>query len=161
MKRLIPLILGLLTLAAICWADDTEQQLKSFLQSRKVINQVYFSVASSTLDSESKMQLDSVVEQLRKLSDGGTLLRVEGFASPEGDEKKNVNLSMYRAMAVRNYLRDKHSLNLDLFLTGYGGTAQEQRPGDARRVDIASYQQPKAAMALFSDQGTVEKISVK
>ena len=161
MKRLVLILVCLLLLPVVSSADETEEQLKSFLESRTLIDQVYFNVASSSLSHATKTQLDQVATRLREMEGQGQLLRVEGFASPEGDAKKNVNLSMYRAMAVRNYLRDKHALHLDLFLTGYGGKAENIQPDAARRVDIASYQQPKAAMALFDDHGTVEKISIK
>ncbi len=155
------LILFLLLFPFAVSADETEEQLKSFLQSRVVVDQVYFTTASNNLSLEAQQKLDSLVTKLGELSTKGYLLRVEGFASPEGSATRNVNLSMHRAMSVRNYLRDKHSLNLDLFLTGFGEYEGTANPEVARRVDIAVYQQPKAAIALFDDRGTVEKIEVK
>lgn len=151
----------MLFLPLICSADETEDQLKSFLQSRTVIDQVYFSTASNELSIKAKSRLDKIVVTLNEYDSKGYLLRVEGFASPEGSSTKNVNLSMHRAMAVRNYLRDKHNLNLDLFLTGFGAHESASDPEVERRVDIAVYQQPGAASALFDDQGTVEKIEIK
>lgn len=160
MIRLL-LLLILLLLPAVGSADKTEDQLKAFLESRTIIDRVYFSLASHSLGDEARDTLDKVAVRLRKLISEGYLLRVEGFASPEGAKAHNVNLSMYRALAVRDYLKSEYSLNLDLYLTGYGEYSDKTRPVAGRRVDIAAYQQPKAAMALFDDQGTVEKIRVR
>ncbi len=156
MLRFFPFLL-LLLIGLSVHADDTEEQLKSFIKSREVIDQVYFGTASTELTPTAQKKLDAVRGKLKQLSSQGYLLRVEGFASPEGSEQKNVSLSMYRAMAVRNYFRKAHDLDLDLFLTGFGAQHSET----ARRVDIAAYQRPDAAMALFDDHGTVEKITVK
>jgi len=160
-KRLSLVLACLLLLPIISVADEAEEQLKSFLKSRTVIDQVYFNVASNSLSKSARSQLDNIVARLRTIGEQDKVLRIEGFASPEGDAAKNVNLSMYRAMAVRNYLRDKHDLHPDLFLTGYGGKQDAANPAAARRVDIALYLPPKAATALFDEHGNVEKITVK
>ncbi len=155
------LLIFLLLLPVLAFADKTEDQLKSFLQSRKVVDQVYFTTASSQLSAASRQKLNQMVPTLEKIDRKEYLLRVEGFASPEGSVAKNVNLSMERAMAVRNYFRDVHGLSLDLFLTGYGGAKSATNVDASRRVDIAVYRQAQAAMALFDEQGTVEKIVLK
>lgn len=155
------LIFLLVLLPFLSFADETEKQLISFLQSRKVIAQISFDAGSDQLSRQSRKKLDLLVPELTEVSTQSYLLRVEGFASQDGSASKNVNLSMKRAMKVLNYFQDEHGLNLDLFLTGFGGDISAQNNKDARRVDIAIYQKAKAAMALFDDHGTVEKIVVK
>ncbi len=155
------LVIIFMLLPFFVFADATEEQLKSFLQSREVIEQVYFESASKALTKVTREDLDSLVPRLKSLAVKGYLFRVEGFSSPEGDSSKNMNLSLYRAMAVRNYLKDQHDLNLDVFLTGFGGLDEHGTKEESRRVDIAIYVQPEAAAALFDDQGTIEKISLK
>ena len=159
MKRIL-LCLLLLVVCSSAFADDTEKQLKAFLQSREVIDQVYFDNGSEHLSAKARSNLDKLVPRLQQYVKDGHLLRVEGFASPEGDASGNVSLSMKRSIAVRNYLRDSHHLSLELFLTGFGGVEGPVRD-KARRVDIAIYRQPAAAMALFDDHGTVESIVLK
>lgn len=159
MLRLL-LTLFVLLLPFNAMADKTETQLKAFLQSREVIDQVYFSAASAQLSVKARADLDRLASKLHSVAPQH-LLRVEGYASPEGSDAKNVELSMRRAITVRNYLRDRHGMNLDIFLTGFGGESAAAKPRLERRVDIAVYQQPAAAQALFDDHGTVEKIVLK
>ena len=157
--------LGLITffilLPLFAFADDTEEQLKSFLRSREVIEQVYFDTASKTLTKGAQENLDFLVPKLKSLAGKGYLFRVEGFSSPEGDSSKNMSLSLSRAMSVKNYLKEQHDLSLDVFLTGFGGIEKNEDKEKSRRVDIAIYVQPEAAAALFDDQGTIETILIK
>jgi outer membrane protein OmpA-like peptidoglycan-associated protein len=155
------LIVCFLLIPLVVTADETEEQFRSFLQSREVIEQVYFETASQTLSKEAKKNLDSLAPKLKKFSDGNYLFRVEGFSSPEGETSRNVDLSLYRALSVRNYLKEIHELNIDVFLTGFGSKGPVKENEDARRVDIAVYLQPEAAEALFDNQGTVDKIVIK
>lgn len=155
------LVAAFILLPLLAFADETEDQLKSFLQSREVIEQVYFKSASKTLTIGARENLDSLVPKLKDLVGEGYLFRVEGFSSPEGDSSRNMNLSLYRAMSVRNYLKEQHDLSLDVFLTGFGDTEKRGDSEKSRRVDIAIYVQPEAAAALFDDQGTIEKFSIK
>lgn len=155
------LIVLLVLLPFLSFADETEEQLISFLQSRRVIAQISFDAGSDQLSQQSRKELDLLVPELTEVSTQNYLLRVEGFASQDGRASKNVNLSMNRAMKVRNYFQDEHDLNLDLFLTGFGGDVTAENYKDGRRVDIAIYKKAAAAMALFDDHGTVEKIVVK
>lgn len=155
------LIILILILSSHAFADESEDQIKSFLQSRVVIDQVYFEVASSKLSLDSQRHLDSLVPLLLKQKSDSSLFRVEGFASQDGYPARNVSLSMSRALAVHNYLREKHDLTLDVFLTGFGAVDTAVNTEKSRRVDITVYQKPTEVMALFNDQSPVEKIIVK
>jgi outer membrane protein OmpA-like peptidoglycan-associated protein len=154
-------ILIFIMLPLSAFADKTEEQLKSFLRSREVLEQVYFDYASETLTTFARKNLDSIVPDLKSLAVKGYLFRVEGFSSSDGDNSRNVNLSLSRALSVSNYLKGQHDLNLDVFLTGFGGSENSGEIEKSRRVDIAAYLKPDAVVALFDDLGTVEKISIK
>ena len=153
------LILTMLPITA--FADKTEEQLKSFLMSREVLEQVYFEYASEKLTILARENIDSIVPDLKSLAAKGYLFRLEGFSSSDGDNSRNMNLSLSRALSVSHYLKGQHDLNLDVFLTGYGGSEKSREIEKSRRVDIAAYVKPVAAAALFDDLGTVEKISIK
>ena len=58
---------------------------------------VYFALNSDALTAESKAVLDNVKGSVK----------VEGYASPEGTEKYNKELSQRRANVVAEYLRSK------------------------------------------------------
>ena len=160
MLRLV-LLIFILLLPSIVIADETEEQLRTFLQSRKVVDQVYFESASKKLSISESKKIDLIVPRLRELTREGYLLRAEGFASKEGDTERSVNLSLARAMSVKNYLKENHKLDFDVFLTGFVAGSSGTHIGEPRRVDIAVYFKPQAAAALFDDQGTIERIVIK
>ncbi|MCF6179019.1 MAG: OmpA family protein [Geopsychrobacter sp.] len=156
------LLLLLLLLPVHSIADDTETQLKDFLKSRTVMESIYFKPSSTQLTSVAMKQLASFVTKINGTDDKKTLFRIEGFSSQDGYAIDNVNLSMNRAIAVRTYLKEHYGVSIEIFLTGFGGVPDTEGDGEkARRVDIALYQKPDAAIALFDDQGTVEKIVLK
>ena len=67
------------------------------------------------------------------------LIRVEGFASSDGQEGKNMDLSMLRAVAVKNYLEQK-AIAVDLYISGFGENSPATgKLSEQRRVDIATY----------------------
>ncbi len=143
------------------FADETEDQLKSFLQSRVVIEQIYFETATSKLSQKTCNVLDRLIPELREKAADNVLFRVEGFTSPEGSALDNFNLSMSRALTVRTYLREKHDLDFEMFLTGFGPVDLSKGNEESRRVDIAMYYQSAAVMAFFDDHDNVEKIILK
>jgi len=144
-----------------CVADQTEDQLKTFIQSRVVLGQVYFAPAAAQLSQKAVETLDRIAPVLNEKNADHLLFRVEGFSSPDGNSKDNVSLSMSRALSVRNYLSEKHQLNVEVFLTGFGPADTAVSHEESRRVDITMYNQPVAAQALFDDQGTVDRIVLK
>jgi outer membrane protein OmpA-like peptidoglycan-associated protein len=155
------LIIICLLAPLMAFADETENRLISFLDSREVMEQVYFEPSSSKLSPVARKQLDAVIPRIRKADTASALFRVEGFAGPADQSQSDVGLSMYRALAVRNYLRERHGLNVEVFLTGFGTINPSGGEQESRRVDITLYQKPVEFSALFENQENVEKIIVR
>ncbi len=155
------LLLFILLLPISSLANDTEDQLNSFLENRVLLDQVYFGLSTAQLTLNTREKLDLLVPVLKEKAADDVLFRVEGFSSIEGDTRDNISLSMSRALAVKNYLREIHGLRIDVFMTGFGATGTVAAKGESRRVDIAMYNLPNAVKALFDDYVTVEKIIIK
>ncbi len=79
---------------------------------------VKFGVASFALSSEAKSELDQVAQVAMTLK--GYTIEVTGFASSDGNEKKNKALSERRAQAVIDYLVQTHNVPLRRIGTSYG-----------------------------------------
>lgn len=129
--------------AAIAGVNATNQRISSLddyvVQSTAVVN---FSVGSSKLSPEAKQELDQVAQTAMTLR--GYTIEVTGFASADGDARKNKILSEKRAQAVIDYLVQIHNVPLRRIGTSYGfGELQavadnSTREGRAenRRVEI-------------------------
>ena len=109
------------------------------VQSTSTVN---FKVGSSVLLPEAKTQLDQVAQAALGMK--GYVLEVTGFASADGDEKKNKALSQRRAQAVIDYLVETHNIPLRRISTSYGfgelqavadNTTREGREQN-RRVEV-------------------------
>ncbi len=79
---------------------------------------VYFKVGSAELSPEAKAALDKVAQTAMTLR--GYIIEVTGFASADGDEKKNKILSQRRAQAVIDYLVQTHNIPLRRIGQSYG-----------------------------------------
>ncbi len=105
--------------AAIAGVNATNQRITALddfvVQSTSTIN---FKVASSVLLPEAKQSLDQVAQTALTMK--GYVLEVTGFASADGDEKKNKVLSQKRAQAVIDYLVETHNIPLRRISTSYG-----------------------------------------
>ncbi len=111
-----------------------------FIGTRRVLATVHFAAGSSRLDAAGRQVLDRVVDRLRSLSPDETVVRIEGFASPEGSDQTNVGLSMERASQVELYFRRRHQLPPTRYLVGIGVRAENgMPPAEQRRVEIAVY----------------------
>lgn len=152
------LLLFILLLPISSLANNTEDQLNSFLENRALIGQVYFGASATQLSQNAREKLDLLVPMLKEKAADNVLFRVEGFSNSEGSQQENISLSMYRALAVKNYLREIHGLSIDVFITGFDVTGTVVTKEESRRVDIAMYSLPNAVKALFDDYDTVEKI---
>jgi outer membrane protein OmpA-like peptidoglycan-associated protein len=95
---------------------------------------VYFDVGKSSLDKKYEAELSEVLELLRKHPDLG--IEIAGFASPEGNEELNRQLSNARAIEVLNYFNYKGIVRRRILAKGYGATTKETNPQEARRVEI-------------------------
>ncbi len=129
--------------AAIAGVNATNQRISSLddyvVQSTATVN---FNVASYALSPEAKSNLDQVAQTAMTLR--GYTIEVTGFASADGDAKKNKILSERRAQAVIDYLVQVHNVPLRRIGMSYGfGELQavadnSTREGRAenRRVEI-------------------------
>ena len=110
--------------AAIAGVNATNQRISAVddyvVQSTETIN---FKVGSAVLSSEGKQNLDNIAQTALTMK--GYLIEVTGFASSDGDAKKNKELSRRRAQAVLDYLIETHNIPLRRIGTSYGfGEAQ-------------------------------------
>lgn len=83
-----------------------------------VLHGVNFEFDSAVLTPESRQVLDVVATNLRKAP--GLVVEISGHASSEGHIAYNMDLSVRRASAVRNYLIQKGVTAGNLRATGYG-----------------------------------------
>lgn len=129
--------------AAIAGVNATNQRIGAIddyvVQSTSTVN---FKVGSSVLLPEAKTQLDQVAQTALTMK--GYVLEVTGFASADGNEKKNKVLSQKRAQAVIDYLVETHNIPLRRISTSYGfgelqavadNTTREGREQN-RRVEV-------------------------
>jgi outer membrane protein OmpA-like peptidoglycan-associated protein len=129
--------------AAIAGVNATNTRISSLddytVQSTSTVN---FKVASAVLSPEAKTSLDEVATAALGMK--GYTIEITGFASADGDEKKNKALSQRRAQAVIDYLVETHNVPLRRIGTSYGfgenqavadNTTKEGREQN-RRVEV-------------------------
>jgi outer membrane protein OmpA-like peptidoglycan-associated protein len=129
--------------AAIAGVNATNQRISAMdeyvVQTSQTVN---FKVGSAVLSPEGKENLDNLAQTALTMK--GYLIEVTGFASSDGDAKKNKELSRRRAQAVLDYLIETHNIPLRRIGVSYGfGEAQAvadntTREGRAqnRRVEV-------------------------
>jgi outer membrane protein OmpA-like peptidoglycan-associated protein len=105
--------------AAVAGVNATNKRITDLddyvVQSTATIN---FRVGSAVLSPDAKASLDQVAATAKTLK--GYLIDVTGYASADGDPRKNKALSQRRAMAVKEYLIDNHDIDLRRFPESYG-----------------------------------------
>ncbi|MBK6725051.1 MAG: OmpA family protein [Acidobacteria bacterium] len=129
--------------AAIAGVNETNKRISTMddyvIQSTATVN---FKVNSAVLSTEAKASLDQVAATAKTLK--GYVIDVTGYASAEGDTKKNKALSQRRALAVKEYLIENHDIDLRRFPESYGfgelkavadNTTREGREQN-RRVEV-------------------------
>jgi len=82
------------------------------------LNNVFFDFDKSNLKQESFIELDKLMELLKKNSN--LKIEIGGYTDDKGDEKYNQILSQKRADAVVNYLIQKGIVATRLIAKGYG-----------------------------------------
>jgi len=131
--------------------------VEEFFSSRQVVGVIPFAAGSSNLDMVAREKIDSLVNRLKGVDPEKQVVRLEGFSSPEGPEVANVDLSMKRALAVENYLRDFHHLPLNRYLVGRGTDNSVEMPAtQRRRVEVVFYDN-----VLNMDDAHVDKIIIE
>lgn len=159
MRFFLVLVLLLLACSRVVGSAD---EIEQFLQTRTLLSQVFFANHSTVLSADAKAALDAISDSLKQRLRDGEVVRVEGFASPPGDTEDNLKLSFRRALAVKDYLREKHQVTLEVFLGGFGESAGlTDKIAESRRVDIAVYEKNRPAKVLFDDGGKVERFIIR
>jgi outer membrane protein OmpA-like peptidoglycan-associated protein len=103
---------------------------------------VHFPFDSSTIPEEMKTGIDHFFSGIAGLT--GYLVEIQGFASTDGDEAYNRQLSQRRANGVRQYVTEKHQIHLRRFVAPWGyGTLYPRADGSTlegrkmnRRVEV-------------------------
>lgn len=129
--------------AAIAGVNATNSRITAVddyvVQTNQTVN---FKVGSAVLSPEGKQNLDNLAQTALTMK--GYLIEVTGFASSDGDEKKNKELSRRRAQAVLDYLIETHNIPLRRIGVSYGfgekqaiadNTTREGRAQN-RRVEV-------------------------
>ena len=129
--------------AAVAGVNATNQRISALddfvVQSTATVN---FRVNSAVLSPEAKSSLDQVAATA--LTMRGYVIEITGFASSDGDAKKNKVLSQRRAQAVIDYLVETHNIPLRRIGQSYGygelqaiadNSTQEGREAN-RRVEV-------------------------
>lgn len=129
--------------AAIAGVNATNQRISSLddyvVQSTSTVN---FKVGSSVLSPEAKQKLDEVATAAMTLR--GYYIEITGFASADGGERANKQLSERRAKAVIDYMIQTHNVSLRRIGQSYGygemqavadNTTREGR-AENRRVEV-------------------------
>lgn len=124
--------------------EEAEKQKQKQNSSEKAIEydrstldqmvKVYFDAAKSTLKPAYHSSLDKIMEVLEKFPQLG--VQISGYASPDGDEKFNRELSKERAIAVLDYINRKGVVRRRIIAKGYGATEKETNKEESRRVEI-------------------------
>ncbi|HEY7543365.1 MAG TPA: OmpA family protein [Blastocatellia bacterium] len=108
----------------------------------KKSSMINFRVGSAVLSPDAKSMLDEIATQAQ--TERGFVIEVRGFASSDGAENMNRQLSQRRAEAVVRYLAEKHDIPLRRIILpfGYGealpvadNTSREGRQQN-RRVEV-------------------------
>lgn len=96
---------------------------------------IYFDAGKSDLKAQYFVQLDGLMAELNKYPDLG--IEISGFASAEGSEELNRELSNKRAIAVLEHFNHKGVVRRRIVAKGYGATTdQAAAKEEGRRVEV-------------------------
>jgi outer membrane protein OmpA-like peptidoglycan-associated protein len=97
---------------------------------------IYFDAGKSDLKPQYSAQLDALLTELSKFPDLG--VEISGFASAEGSEELNREISNKRAIAVLDYFNHKGVVRRRIVAKGYGATqaAATASKEEGRRVEV-------------------------
>jgi len=144
--------------AAISGVNATNQRISSLddyvVQSTSTVN---FKVASAILSDEAKSSLDQVAQTALTMK--GYTIEITGFASADGDEKKNKTLSQRRAQAVIDYLVETHNVPLRRIGTSYG-FGELQAVADNTTLEGRN-QNRRVEVKLLASRGLNQNVEVR
>ena len=96
---------------------------------------IYFDAGKSDIKPQYQAQLDAVLAELKKYPDLG--IEISGFASAEGSEELNRELSDKRAIAILDYFNHKGVVRRRIVAKGYGATkTTDATKEEGRRVEV-------------------------
>jgi outer membrane protein OmpA-like peptidoglycan-associated protein len=96
---------------------------------------VYFDVDKSSLKNEYASDLDRILATLQEYERLG--IEISGYASSDGEEKYNRELSDQRAISVLDYFNKKGVVRRRIVAKGYGAAKDENLSNEeARRVVV-------------------------
>jgi outer membrane protein OmpA-like peptidoglycan-associated protein len=96
---------------------------------------IYFDAGKSELKASYNAPLEVILAELNKYSDLG--VEISGFASAEGSEEMNRDLSNKRAIAVLDYFNHKGVVRRRIVAKGYGASKdQATSKEEGRRVEV-------------------------
>jgi len=96
---------------------------------------IYFDAGKSELKPQYNAQLDALLEVLNKYPE--LSVEISGFASAEGSEEMNRDISNKRAIAVLDYINHRGIVRRRIVAKGYGATKdQSTSKEEGRRVEV-------------------------
>ena len=144
--------------AAIAGVNATNQRISSLddyvVQSTATVN---FKVSSAVLSEEAKANLDQVAQTAMTMK--GYVIEITGFASADGDEKKNKALSQRRAQAVIDYLVETHNVPLRRIGTSFG-FGELQAVADNTTLE-GRQQNRRVEIKLLASRGLNQNVEVR
>ncbi len=144
--------------AAIAGVNATNQRISAVddyvVQTSQTVN---FKVSSAVLSPEGKQNLDNLAQTALTMK--GFLIEVTGFASSDGDEKKNKELSRRRAQAVLDYLIETHNIPLRRIGVSYGFGEQQAVADNTTREGRA--QNRRVEVKLTVSRGLNQNVEVR
>ena len=144
--------------AAIAGVNATNQRISSLddyvVQSTSTVN---FKVASAILSEEAKASLDQVAQAAMTMK--GYTIEITGFASADGDAKKNKMLSQKRAQSVIDYLVETHNVPLRRIGTSYG-FGELQSVADNATLEGRN-QNRRVEVKLLASRGMNQNVEVR
>lgn len=117
---------------------------------------ITFKVGSWMLSQEAKATLDDIANQAKGAK--GFVIEVRGFASADGGENSNRNLSQKRAEAVMHYLAENHDIPLRRIVLpfGYG----EAMPVADNTTRDGRKQNRRAEVSILVNKGFANPVNV-
>lgn len=113
-------------------------QLKSSGYNPSVLTKsikIYFDAGRSDLKAQYHTELDNMLNELTKHPELG--MEISGFASAEGSEELNRELSNKRAISVLDYINHRGVVRRRIVAKGYGATKdQSLSKEEGRRVEV-------------------------
>lgn len=118
--------------------QKSEPEKKSAVYDKAILSKnanIYFDAGKSDLKTQYNAQLDAILSELNKHSDLG--VEILGYASAEGSEELNRDLSNKRAISVLDYINHKGIVRRRIVAKGYGATKEQNvSKEEGRRVEV-------------------------